>query len=66
MVGHDAFHREGKLRYYLHRLTRHDGMQLTCFDDRGPLGHADVDDAERLAFEVCWNDFTAYTYEEAA
>lgn len=54
----------GRPRYYLHRSTRHDGMQLTCWDERGPVGHADVDTAERLAFEVNWNEFTVY--EEAA
>lgn len=34
---------------YLHRSTRHDGLQLTLWDDLGPVGHYDVTDGGDLA-----------------
>ena len=35
--------------YYLHRSTRFDGLQLTAWDERGPMGHYDVSDGGDLS-----------------
>ena len=51
-IGHEG----SSIFYYLHRSTRFDGMQLTCWDDVGPVGHTDVTDGRRLAREVMWRE----------
>lgn len=30
------------LTWYLHSSARHDGMQMTAWDERGPIGHIEV------------------------
>jgi hypothetical protein len=40
---------QGGTTSYLHRSTRHDGLQLTLWDDLGPVGHYDVTDGGDLA-----------------
>lgn len=51
---------KSRIHYYLHNSTRYDGLQLTCWDELGPVGHADVTTAEKLALEVSWTSFTVY------
>lgn len=38
----------GGLTWYLHSSARHEGMQLTSWDERGPIGHADIADPADL------------------
>ena len=42
------------LTYYLHRSSRHDGMQLTAWDERGPMSHCDLHDADDLATDIAY------------
>ena len=39
-------------RYYLHTSTRRAELQLTTWDDLGPVGHIDVNDPDDLASEL--------------
>ena len=39
-------------RYYLHTSTRRAELQLTTWDDLGPVGHIDVNDLDDLADEL--------------
>ena len=48
------------IHYYLHPSTRYDCMQLTCWDEHGPVGHANITSAKELADEVYWHEFTIY------
>ena len=54
------WHGESKIHYYLHPSTRYDCMQLTCWDEHGPVGHANIVSAKELAREVNWREFTVY------
>lgn len=49
-------HATSRIFYYLHQSTRFDGMQLTCWDEMGPVGHTDVTDEGKLAREVMWRE----------
>ena len=47
--------------YYVHPSTRNGAMQVTHWDDKGPIGHVDVTDGHELSDAIRWNQFTAYT-----
>lgn len=51
---------DSKVWYYVHNSTRGSFMQVTCWDDQGPVGHADVASGDSLAREIGWHAMTVY------
>lgn len=45
-------HAPRQRRHYLHTSTRRAVLQLTTWDDLGPVGHIDVNDPDDLASEL--------------
>ena len=45
-------HAPHQRRHYLHTSTRRAELQLTTWDDLGPVGHIDVNDLDDLASEL--------------
>ena len=42
------------ITYYLHRSTSGHTLQLTHWDERGPVGHCDLNDADDLATDIAY------------
>lgn len=51
-------HEGSRIWYYVHHSTRRDLMQVTCWDEHGPVGHVEVADGRQLAREISWREVT--------